>query len=605
MEKTEDQVRTEAGNTLGFNDKEQRVKQGVGQLTSFNKLGFKGPGKKFKPDGWYLPDDLSRPAIILEVKSAEKKDVSAKAWEDEITRNVNVARQKYAHVIGILYNGRDIRIWKDGTEIKSGLSKNLEHKTYYTSLFTQQVIDKQRIYDVTKRINDSLHIDFKITDLTDRMIFTACALVAQRYNPVKGLVTQKGQGYDIMHAWVNKKLAVAIDADNANVTVPNGKLNFLLEEYNKVVPSVKDNTEALDKIIDNICEIAELVNSEYWNGEDVMAIFFNEFNRYRKKKEMGQILTPDHVTSFMYRLIAVNQDDRVLDAACGTGAFIVKSMCNMMREAGGYSSAKSKDIRTGQLFGIEIDRRVFALACANMLIHKEGKTNLEQLDSRYDEASRWIRSTAITKVLMNPPYERKYGCIKIVENVLNSVPKGTLCAFILPDKKLEKDGGWKLLKRHTLKTIVKMPEDLFFGVGVTTSIFVFETGTSQGEKDIIGYYIEDDGLETVKNKGRQDVKNRWPEIEDYWIKAIQNSEDWKHKTRQIIHPSPNCLSYQMPEKPVEIYEEDFIKTIMDYEMFKRGVNVKDFGENLMNTVLYSASIKQKGNAVIVSMEVPK
>ena len=101
---------------------------------------------------------------------------------------------------------------------------------------------------------------------------------------------------------------------------------------------------------------------------------------------MGQVLTPDHVTSFMYRLIDVSQDDRVLDAACGTGAFIVKAMCNMMREAGGYSSAKSKDIRTGQLFGIEVDRRVFALACANMLIHKDGKTNLEQLDSRYDAA---------------------------------------------------------------------------------------------------------------------------------------------------------------------------------------------------------------------------
>ena len=601
MTKTEDQVRTEAGNKLGFNDNEQHVKQGVGQLTSFSSLGFKDKGKNYRPDGWYLPEDKSNPAIIVEVKSSDK-DLSAKAWEDEITRNVKVAQQKYAHVVGILYNGGDIRIWKDGSEIKSGLSKNLEHKTYYTRLFTQQVIDKQRIYDVTKRINDSLHIDFKMTDLTDRMIFTACALVAQRYNPVNGLATQKGQGYDIMHAWVNKKLAVAIDADNANVKVPNGKLNFLLEEYNKVVPSVKDNTEALDKIIDNICEIAELVNSEYWNGEDVMAIFFNEFNRYRKKKEMGQILTPDHVTSFMYRLIDVNQDDRVLDAACGTGAFIVKAMCNMMRDAGGYFSSKSKAIRTEQLFGIEIDRRIFALACANMLIHKDGKTNLEQLDSRKEEASRWIRSKGITKVLMNPPYERKYGCIKIVENVLNSVSKGTLCAFILPDKKLEKDGGWKLLKNHTLKTIVKMPEDLFFGVGVTTSIFVFEAGIPQGEKDVAGYCIKDDGLETVKNKGRQDVKNRWQKNEDYWIKAIHNGEDKIYGTKKIIVPARNCLSYPVPEKPFEIYEEDFIKKMMDYELFTRDVDAKSFYEKLMQRVLYSSVVSGSNNAICISIE---
>ena len=593
MLKTEDQVRSQAEKALGFDDHEQGVRQGVGQLTTFYQLGFSGDGKNYKPDGWYLPEDNKNVAIVLEAKS-ENKNLTDKAGEEEITRNVAVVRQKYAHVVGILYNGVDIRVWMNENEAKN-LSKNLEHKKYYIRLFSQTTIDKQSIYAITKRINDSLHNDFKMTDLTDRMIFTACALVAQRYNPIKGLATQKGQGYDIMHAWVNKKLADALDADNADVKVPNGKLNFLIEEYNKVVPSVKSNTDALDKIIDNICEIAELVNSEYWNGEDVMAIFFNEFNRYRKKKEMGQILTPDHVTSFMYRLLDVNKDDRVLDAACGTGAFLVKSMCNMMKEAGGYSSAESKRIRTEQLFGIEVDRRIFALACANMLIHKDGKTNLDQNDSRGKEASEWIKSKGITKVLMNPPYERKYGCLKIVENVLDSVPAGTLCAFILPDKKLEKDNGWKLLKKHTLKTIVKMPEDLFFDVGVTTSIFVFETQKPQGDKDIIGYYIEDDGLETVKNKGRQDIKNRWPEKEDYWIKAIQNGEE---KTKQIIHPAKDRLSYQLPEKPFEIREEDFIKTLMDYEMFKRGLDVKEFNERIMQRVLYASEIETKNDGTV-------
>lgn len=602
MYKTEDQISEEAAKILGFDDGEEKVVQGVGQLTSFNSLGFKSEGKNCKPDGWYLPDDTSRAAIILEVKSSDKC-LSAKSCEDEIQRNVAVARQKYNHAVGILYNGNEIRIWKDGVEIKSGLSSKLEHKSYYTRLFSQTVIDKQQIYNVTKRINDSLHNDFKMTDLTDRMIFTACALVVQRYNPVNGLATQKRQGYDIVHTWITKKLAEALDADNANVTVPNGKINLLVEEFLKIRPSVTDNTDALDRLIDNVCEISELVNSEYWNGEDVMAIFFNEFNRYRKKKEMGQILTPDHVTSFMYRLIGVGKDDRVLDAACGTGAFLVKSMCNMMREAGGYSSAKSTAIRTGQLFGIEVDRRVFALACANMLIHKDGKTNLEQLDSRYDKAAAWIKSKEITKVLMNPPYERKYGCIPIVANVLDSVPKGTLCAFILPDTKLEKDKGWKLLDRHTLKTIVKMPEDLFFGVGVTTSIFVFETGTGQGNKDIEGYYIEDDGLETVKNKGRQDVKGLWRDKENYWIKAItEHHEDSMFGTKQIIHPSKSTLSYPTPEKPFEIFEEDFTKALLDYEMYKRGIDVKAFNETLLQKVLYSSNATKTANGVSITLE---
>lgn len=593
--KTEDIVRSKAEKVLGFDDNEKGVQQGTGQITTFNQLGFKGISDK--PDGWYLPNDKMLPAIILETK-AQGVDITKKRCTDEILKNIAIVGKRYKNTIGILWNGTDIRIFKNSEEVKSGLSGKLEHKNYYTRLFSQTVIDKQQIYNITKRINDSLHNDFKMTDLTDRMIFTACALVAQRYNPVNGLATQKKQGYSIVHTWITKKLADALDADNANVTVPNGKINFLVEEFLKISPSVTDNTDALDRLIDNVCEISELVNSEYWNGEDVMAIFFNEFNRYRKKKEMGQVLTPDHVTSFMYRLINVNQDDRVLDAACGTGAFLVKAMCNMMKEAGGYSSSKSKSIRMEQLFGIEVDRRVFSLACANMLIHKDGKTNLEQLDSRYEQAAEWIKDKGITKVLMNPPYERKYGCIKIVGNVLDAVPPGTLCAFILPDKKLEKDNGWRLLKKHTLKTIVKMPEDLFFGVGVTTSIFVFETGTPQADKDIIGYYIEDDGLETVKNKGRQDVKNRWPEKENYWIKAIQNGEE---PTKRIIHPTKSTLSYPTPEKPFEIYEEDFVKTLMDYELFQRGIDAKEFSEALTQKVLYSSAVAETADTVTISI----
>lgn len=285
----------------------------------------------------------------------------------------------------------------------------------------------------------------------------------------------------------------------------------------------------------------------------------------------------------------------------------MKAMCNMVKEAGGVNTSEAMAIKSSQLFGIEFDREIFALACANMLIHKDGKTNLEQLDTRTEEACEWIKSKKITKVLMNPPYERKYGCLKIVENVLKSVPIGTKCAFILPDKKLEKDYadkkyGNKLLKNNTLTTIIKLPENLFFGVGVTTSIFAFEAGKPQNGRNIIGYYIEEDGLETVKNQGRQDIKNRWQEKEDYWIAAIRDGVDVLYNTRQIINPLEH-LSYQMPTAPFEIFEEDFVKTMMDYEMFKHGIDVKDFNEKIIKSVLYGSTIKENNDAVVI--EFPK
>lgn len=592
--KTEDQVRSDAEKILGFNDADSTAQQGCGQITTFNQLGFK-VGKNDKPDGWYLPEDKSRVAIVLETKS-EAVDLYKDGPYNEILKNIQIVQSQYKQVVGILYNGQDIRVFKNETEVTT-MAATLQHKSYYFSLFTQDGIDKQQIFRLTKQINDCLHTKFGIKNLYHRMIFTACALVAKRY----GAYMQPNMPFDAMKSSMLTTLANELAADKQL----NAKLELLTDVYQEIKMNNATNQEAINEFITAVSAISECVNSDHWNGEDVMGIFFNEFNRYKKKSEAGQIFTPDHITSFMYRLLDVHKGDRILDAACGSGAFLVKAMCNMIRECGGIQARETEEIKQQQLFGIEFDREIYALACANMLIHKDGKTNLTQLDSRTDEAKAWIRDKNITKVLMNPPYERKYGCLTIVKNVLDSVPQGTACAFILPDKKLEKDMtdkryGNKLLKNHTLKTIVKMPENLFFGVGVTTSIFVFEAGKPQNGRDIIGYYIEEDGLETVKNQGRQDIKNRWQEKEDYWIKAIQNSDDNLYHTRQIIHPNEH-LSYQMPETPFEICEEDFIKTMMDYEIFLRGKNAKQISDELLNKVLYGSEVTEKENATTIQI----
>lgn len=607
--RTEDQVRDSAKIILGFDVVEDKIQQGTGQITTFNQLGFKGIIDK--PDGWYLPDDHNIPSIILETKS-EAEDISLQKWVDELVKNCNIVATKYKQVVGILYNGIDIRVFKNNIE-ETDVSSTLQNKEYYISLFTKNAIDKQHIYNLTKRINDCLHTEFGIKNLYHRMIFTACALVAKRYEAI--LV--KGMSFSLMKTSILSTLNKSLeDSKKQNI-----KLDLLTEVYGDIKMNNNSNQDAIDNFITWVSEISDCVNSDYWNGEDVMGIFFNEFNRYKKKSESGQVFTPDHITSFMYRLIDVDQNDRVLDAACGSGAFLVKSMCNMIKESGGIKSKKASEIKEAQLFGIEFDREIFALACANMLIHKDGKTNLEQLDTRSQEACNWIKSKSyktnkkgefqedkngkliltsnyITKVLMNPPFERKYGCLTIVNNVLMNVPPHTKCAFILPDKKLEKDNGAKLLKHSTLEKIIKLPEKVF-SEGVTTSVFIFESGVPQNNKEIFTCYIEDDGLETVKNQGRQDIKDRWKSIEDKWVDIIrkQSGDD----TIRWIKPSEH-LSYQIPEKKFEISEEDFTKTMMDYLMFKQGIDVKEFSEAVVKKVMYSSEISSKGNDVSIVLK---
>lgn len=587
--RTEDEVRDSAKIQLGFDKVEANIKQGTGQITTFNQLGFKGVIDK--PDGWYLPNDCTLPAIILETKS-EQEDIFLQKWVNELIKNCNIVLTKYKNVCGILYNGVEIRVFKNNIEMSANeISNILQEKSYYLAMFAQDTIDKQHIYNLTKRINDCLHTEFGIKNLYHRMIFTACALVAKRY----GALLVKNMDFTLMKNSILSTLSKSLEESRKQ----NLKLDLLTEVYAEIKMNNTTNQEAIDNFISWVSEISDCVNSDYWNGEDVMGIFFNEFNRYKKKSESGQVFTPDHITSFMYRLIEVNQNDKVLDAACGSGAFLVKAMCNMMKEAGGINTKKASKIKDTQLYGIEFDREIFALACANMLIHKDGKTNLEHLDSRTQEACDWIKSKSITKVLMNPPFESKYGCLTIVENVLKNVPRNTKCAFILPDKKLEKDKkGRKLLKHSTLEKIIKLPEKVF-SEGVTTSIFIFTAGAPQNDKEIFACYIEEDGLETVKNQGRQDIKDRWQSIEDRWVDIIrkQSGDD----TVQWIKPSKN-LSYQMPEKPFEIFEEDFTKTMMDYLMFKQGIDVKEFSDSLVKKVMYDSEIYSKENDITIVLK---
>ena len=583
---TEDQVRDKAKEILGFGNVEN-VETGVGQLTTFNQLGFKGISDK--PDGWYLPNDKKQVAIILETKNS-KEDVSKQKWKDEILKNIKIVLKKYNKVVGILYNGYDVAVFKNLEE--ESVINGLQNKEYYLSLFDVNTIDKQKIYNLTKKINDCLHFEFGIKNLYHRMIFTACALVAERYDA--NLSKIKDMGYSTFHTAIHSTLAKSLE----NARKQNQKLDLLLEVYSEIKMNSCENQEAINNFIDWVVEISESINSDYWNGEDVMAIFFNEFNRYKGKSESGQVFTPDYITSFMYRLINVNKQDYVLDAACGSGAFLVKSMCNMIREAGGVKTAKAAEIKNSRLFGIEFDRQIYALACANMLIHKDGKTNLEQMDSRTQTACAWIQSKPITKVLMNPPFENKYGCIPIVKNVLDSVRMNTLCAFILPDKKLEKVGKkivLDILKKHTLKKIIKLPEKTFLE-GITTSIFIFEAGVPQNDQEIFACYIEEDGLETVKNQGRQDIKNRWETIENNWINII--SKQTGSETIQWIKPSEH-LSYQMPKEEFEIYEEDFSKSIIKYFMFENNIDEKKLNEIIFDKVVFKSKVTENAKSISI------
>lgn len=125
---------------------------------------------------------------------------------------------------------------------------------------------------------------------------------------------------------------------------------------------------------------------------------------------------------------------------------------------------------------------------------------------------------------------------------------------------------------------------------MTTSVFVFTAGIPQNGKEIFACHIENDGLETVKNQGRQDTKNRWKEIEDYWMDIIQKQSG--SDTIQWINPN-ETIRYKETLEPLEITEADFVKSVLHYILYKKGIDEKDFKEQVLNMVLYNEDIPEE------------
>lgn len=578
---TEDQVRQIL---------KDKTKCEIGQLTTFKELGFLSKDIELlsneikdkyniknvlnkKPDAWYINKDESF-MFVGEVK-ASKVDVEQHI--DQLFQYMYIANTKFENVVGVIFNGNDHILYKmtngEPQEIKY---KDLENVRNLINLFNNQEIDKNNIYKNTKTINDILHFNFTIDNLKHRMIWTACALVANRF----GSKLQTGDSIEVIKQKILDELNRQITKNHAK----NTKLDTLIEIFKiiklKSEDKIADIEKIKEKLILAIDEISENINSNNWNGEDVMAIFFNEFTRYKGKSENGQVFTPDHITSLMFKLANIHYTDHVLDACCGSGSFLVKAMCSMIKEAGGPATEEASKIKQERIFGIENSEEIFALACANMLLHKDGKSNIRDWDAKTETAGNWIRDKKITKVLMNPPYEPKYKPIEILANVLNNVEKNADCLFLMPNNKLRTNDKSvrKLLKKHTLLRIIKLPSETFQGMASTgdVSIFHFVAHVPQDNKDVIGYWIKEDGLETVKNQGRHDISNKWKnEYEPYWIRAIQNGDDEKYGSKKIIKFN-DSLEYPDEIKEFILYKEDFDKVILDRIFFENPDLAKKF-----------------------------
>lgn len=421
-------------------------------------------------------------------------------------------------------------------------------KKQYIKLKYGESLTTEALISVLKELNKRFHDKNKIRD-TDRSLFFSGLMIALKNNNFRS--TYKSiQPPSKMEVATTK--ATVLEAHNLNkaileaiTTELEGKINSLSKEFSwrdkfsfiKNVDYTLDEYKAIIEIIENKI-FYPFQNQE---KQDILGRAYKIFlSRAGKVDNKNIILTPDHIKELMVLLARLSVDDVVLDTCTGSGGFLMEAMETMIKRANGDEKLISR-IKERQLIGFETDSVLFALACSNMFLHGDGRTNLLYRSSLLDETQgaivnnndkallEYIQSMKPTRVIINPPYENNEP-IKFTIQALKYLESGGKLIIIMPTPTLTHNQGGlteKVLSMGKLEYVIKMPNKLFSEQKrtVNTSVFGFTKTPHIQSDDVLFYNLEDDGFVSIQHKGRIDKNGMWPKIENTIIDAISNSKE--------------------------------------------------------------------------------
>lgn len=436
--------------------------------------------------------------------------------------------------------------------------------------------DYDKLLSFSKDLNDKLH-GYKILE-SDRSLLISCILIALENTAFLKSYKEYSKPDDLA-----KYLVDTVEMQFKNSGIQDQKLRIVKArfEFIKTDTSLSTKEGVLREVITDINEnINTFIRThEYF---DVLGQLYVEFLRYANSdKGLGIVLTPPHITEFMAELAEVNKNSIVYDSCTGTGGFLVSAMDLMIKDANGDQET-IQHIKKTQLFGVEYQAHIFALACSNMFIHQDGKTNILNGSCFDKEIMEIIKSNKPTVGLLNPPYKSdKKNDIEELEFILNNldcIDQGGKCVAIIPMSSALAQTGKilelkkKLLENHTLDAVLSMPDELFFNsnVSVVSCIMVLTAKRPhpKSKKTFFGYF-KNDAFVKRKNKGRVDLENNWTAIKARWIEAFFNKED-------IAGLSVNKVITAEDEWCAEEYMET------DYS----ALNNEIFSENILLYVSY-------------------
>ena len=264
-------------------------------------------------------------------------------------------------------------------------------------------------------------------------------------------------------------------------------------------------------------------------------------------KSGGEFFTPQQVSELLARLASWNNPNiqKVYDPACGSGSLLLK-----------FAKTVGKQNPNLQYFGQEINPTTYNLCRINMFLHNVNYDNFNIALEDTLLKPQHMQYAPFDAIVSNPPYSLKWigKDYAILINDERYAPAGVLAPKSAADLAftmhilwhlseqgtaaivefpgvLYRSGDEKKIRQYLVKnnyidTIIQMPSNLFYGVGIATCIIVLK---KSAKTDSSVLFIDASKL-FVKNA---DKNLLLPEHQDKIMELFANRNDEQYLAKLV------------------------------------------------------------------------
>lgn len=273
------------------------------------------------------------------------------------------------------------------------------------------------------------------------------------------------------------------DFDNLfeEMDLNNSKLGRTAEQRNKMVAKIMYHLSQIDFKLDE---------TERDVLGDAYEYLIGEFASGAGKKA-GEFYTPQQVSKLLAKIVSTGKDNlrSVYDPTCGSGSLLLR----VAREVKG---------KVGTFYGQEMNPTTYNLARMNMIMHDVHYSDFDIKNEDTLEHPQHIGMT-FDAIVANPPFSAKWSANKLfetderfssygrlapagradyafIQHMIHHLNEEATMAVVMPHGVLFRGGAEGHIRQYLIETknyldaVIGLPENLFYGTSIPTSILVFK-----------------------------------------------------------------------------------------------------------------------------------